>query len=983
MGGVTAVRGDGFLGPGRARVFHGVLGLVLFFLAPPLDAQNFRAFTSLRVIETVHFEIIYPAESEHTAQILAEFADSTYERVSGLLGITLKRRIPMVITPHTGSFNGYMNLMPYPHIVLFDTPMDIDQFLYRNALEGLFLHELTHAVSLSSRGPFLRVLHAIFGGWASLIPLNTPGFMVEGVTVSFESLDGGGRAGDPLVRGKLRQAVHEDAFLSPYQASGVYDLPPAGSAIYEYGGLFSAYLQRRFGMEKYAELWQAMGRSYHGSIFFYNTGFYHIFKKMYGLPLVDVWNEFKESLRLRGLEENAGGFVAGGKVPAARKEGLFPGGKALLYDTASGGDRVFFLDRISRRVHALAPASGKVSTAAQVDASTYALDISPAGDKMLVSSYHYTGSLARAVVTEYETRRGRKTGRTWKGLYDGGYFRDGLIGLSSTQHRNNLVFRNAEGGEELLLRGNAELLYADPCALDDTRIALVAAEKGQRRLWIYDYETREVSVLESDLEDDALRWRYIRNLRASRGRLLFSFDHDDRMYKLGVAVLSPESPDPAAPFGEVVFSERDFSGGVFLPVLGGSEIYYRGAFSTWDALMKYPETLETLTGVRAVLRLRPLSDALLAQARPAETPAAVREPRESRGYFPLKYFNPLGFWLPLPLVDLDPGGFAGAGFFSYLSDPTENNTINLQAFMDFRRPMAPVYIQWTNLSLGFSLNISFSDTLYTGGRPFYRETNGALSAQISRGLGSDRRRVFVQPGFKVGLHAYDSGNGDTPYSWTYADPAYALSLGLGYSSLSRYGWELFGRGLYLSAAASYLLPRQSPRLEGLFQAAFEPYLPLKAALYGAWDANPMDILGNSPQHGSALFAEFSSPEYAGGLQNLPWMSGGELRLKLFSLEIQRGRLFHLYFNRFFGTLAYRGVFYDDQGAKKAAGNPLGGGFRLAQSLELSLGLTSYTAILATAPVRFSLKILGVWKISNLKDGRDNDFWFGPGFTLEM
>jgi len=57
-----------------------------------------------------------------------------------------------------------------------------------------------------------------------------------------------------------------------------------------------------------------------------------------------------------------------------------------------------------------------------------------------------------------------------------------------------------------------------------------------------------------------------------------------------------------------IFSERDFSGGVFLPVMVGDEIYYRGAFATWDALMKFPEKAHSLSGLRVPLRLRPWDD---------------------------------------------------------------------------------------------------------------------------------------------------------------------------------------------------------------------------------------------------------------------------------------------------------------------------------------------------------------------------------------
>jgi hypothetical protein len=967
-----------------------LLGAVLLLTLPlPLAAQNFRAFTFLRTIETLHFEIIYPPESEPTAQSLAEFADPLYDRVTGLLGITLNRRIPVVITPHTDDFNGYMGLLPYPHIVLFDTPLNIDRFLFRNVLEGLFLHELTHAISLSAGSPFWNVLRTIFGGWVTMTALNAPKFMVEGAAVSFESLDGFGRAGDPLIREKLRQAIHEDAFLSPYQAMGVYDLSPGHDAYYDYGGLFSAYLQDRYGMEKYAELWQAMGRGYHFSLFFYNNGYFHLFKEVYGLPLVDAWAEFKDSLEIDGLEENAGGFIAGSKTGAVRGAGVLPGGKTLIRDTAAGGGRVFFLDQVSRKVYAYDPPSGSVRAVVNADNSAYALDVSADGERMLVSSFHYTGALAGAVVTEYDLRRGWKTGRTWKGLYGGRYFRDGVIGLSSTLHSNNLVFRTAGGQEELLLRGNAELLYADPCALDDRRLLLIAAERGERKLWLYEYETREARALESEAGDDDPRWRYVRGLRASQGRVLFSFDHDDRMYKLGAAELLGES-------GTVVFSQRDFSGGVFLPVLVDGEIYYRGAFAAGDALMKYPEGGGGITGTRSSLHPRPLGEG--AGLSGAETPLPGTKPsvgtelelsggegalpRKSRGYFSLKYLNPLRLWLPIPLINSKSLSLDGAGIFSYMTDPMANNEIYLTAGMDFRNGLAPVDIQWTNMSLGFPVNVQFSDEMYTAGSPVYRETQGVLAARISHGLGSDRRRFFIHPGFGVSLYAPDPGNGDIPYTWEYDNPYYNMLFGLGVSTMVRYYWDLFGQGTSFAVYARYLLPRRTPRFEGILQTAFEPYLPVQLALYGAWDQSRMDIQGNSPYYSDALFSGFSSPEYAGGLRELLWLAGGEAEAKLFSVEAQGG-VSHFYINRIFGTLAYRGVFYDDQGALSAAGNSLGGRFRLAQSLALRLGLTASSAILASQPVKFSLWFRGAWKISNLNNQKSDDFWFGPGFALEM
>ncbi|MDR2247395.1 MAG: hypothetical protein LBE17_12135, partial [Treponema sp.] len=124
---------------------------------------------------------------------MAGFADAMYDRVTGLLNIYYPVRIPVAITPHTDRFNGLTMSLPYTSIILFDTVMEPEWTSFANTLESLFFHELTHAVSLSSRSKFLNTLHSIFGGWVYPVGLNAPLFMVEGAAVSFESLDGLGR----------------------------------------------------------------------------------------------------------------------------------------------------------------------------------------------------------------------------------------------------------------------------------------------------------------------------------------------------------------------------------------------------------------------------------------------------------------------------------------------------------------------------------------------------------------------------------------------------------------------------------------------------------------------------------------------------------------------------------------------------------------------------------------------------------------------
>jgi hypothetical protein len=965
--------------------------ITAFFLVilSSLGAQHLKPFTRLKVIQTVHFEIIFPAESEQSARTLAFYADEVYETISALLEIHLSQKIPVVITPHTDEFNGYMNPLPYPHIVLYDTPMRLEWTSFENSLRSLFTHELTHAISLSTRGPFLEGLHRIFGGWVYPAALTAPLFMVEGVTVSFESLGGFGRANDPLIKEELRQAIYEDRFLSPYQAAGVYDFPPANSAYYYYGGLFSAYLQRTYGMEKYTALWQAMGSKYHVSLFFYNHGYFNIFEKVYGIPFPTAWENFQEDLRLENIEDSGGGVLQDGKM--------------LIGGIAAGGEKVFFLDRISQGVIAFDPASGKKERIISSDSAGYALAASGDGQRLLISSYRYRQKLAQAVVTEYDAR-GHKTGRKWEGLYGGRYFRDGVVGINSSGYINNLVFRTKDGkggpdGEELLLRGSAELLYSSPCPINDTWIAFIAAKKGKRELGLYNYETREVYRFGSPLEDDQERWRYIRTLNFSEGHLLFGFNHDDRMYKLGSVDVSgfiggtlPESPERVLP--EAVFTERDLSGGVFLPVMLKDAVYYRGAFATWDALMKYPEAGSLLSGLRTPLSLYPWEEEYLAVAEPERMPRAVPlspplSEEKSAPYLPFKYLNPFRLWLPIPFVRSTGEGISldGGGIFSFIADPADTNWITLYANMDGRFLMGNFNIQWTNLSLGFPLTFQFIDNVEMLQKYNYRRTEGTVMGTLSRGLGNERRKISLKAGLGMTVFAYEPREGrSSAYTWPQEQPIFSAVTGITLSNLRLHAWEQFGQGASLSFNIQTRIPLLNTllRYETVLQTAFEPF-PLRLTLYGVWDKNGMNLQGTSPYFKNAAFSHVAATEYpTGNINSLTWLGGGEAELKLFSMNIQ-DNISHIFFNRIFSTLAYRGALYDSRDILVPQGNAIGDtSYRLTQSLVLRFGGTVSTVLVTALPIRISPYLWGTWKISSLQDGKlNNDFMFGFNFSLEM
>jgi hypothetical protein len=981
------------------------LALLLVPQGFSLSAQPFfRGFTGLMVLETRYFEIIYPKESEETARRLILYADGAYEEVSARLGISVGRKIPVTITPHVEEFNSYMNPMPYPHILLLDTPMDGEWTSFDASLEKLFLHEMTHAVSLSTRGKVLGFFHRIFGGWVYPPAFNTPPFMTEGIAVSFESLEGYGRANDPLIKQKLRQENYEGKFLSPYQVSGVSDMPSASQgAWYDYGGLFSRYLQETYGMEKYAELWRRLGGGFHFSLFFYNNGFYYYFKKVYGLSVLEAWDGMRESLALEGLENSDGMIVSRG-LPF--KPGNAP---SRIVGMAASGDRVFALDRFTRRLFIYNGKKEKTELTVPMDSSAYDVSVSPRGDYFLVSSYRYQDSLAEAVVTEYSAKNGWP-GRTWHNLYRGSYFRDGVVGIASERHQNRVVFRAGtppgaknSPNEEILLEGGAALLFTNPRPLDDVWIALTAVRGGKRELCFYNYDTKRVYRAATGLPDDEKRWEFIRYLQVSGGRLFFGYDHDDRMYKLGMIDITGLGAEPAAETGEAgggelaltaVFTERDFSGAVAFPVLAGGAVYYSGRFFETDRLMRYPESPEALGGISTALYLLPWEPEAPANsgAVPEPGPGAAAAPPPPAGmdpqplplpakvYLPFKYFNPLYLWFPFPLVRGDPDKVLrvdGGGIYSIMIDPTESNIIVLQAAMDARFMMAHINVNWTNMNLGFPLELGFSDDV-TGGSEPYRSTRFSAQSSFTHSLGSRGLKALWGTGFGLSRF-YMGGKENSAYTWDFHSWTSKFMFGAGISSLNTLPWETFGHGLRFEVIGWELFARGEsgfswelwPRVDVYARAAFEPFVPLRFTLYGAWDSYTagMDLQGSSSQYPSPIFQPVSIVEYEnqriGGLE---WIAGGELEARLFSLNVQKS-ISHLYINRLLGTIAYRAAVYDARGFLYPEGNKLGDKLRLPQSLVFRLGAGFSSVIFTSRPIRVTAYLQTALKLSRIAQGR--------------
>ena len=920
--------------------------LVLYFTAIPVQAQLFMPFTSMQVIRTNYFDIIFPEESERSARLLASYADQVYEEMSALLGIELPRKLPVTFTPHTERFNGFYSSMPSSHIVLFDTPMDVEWTVFADNLRGLFIHELAHAISLNSRTPFFSVLHRIFGNWVSPVFLNAPLFMVEGVTISFESFDGYGRANDPRTRQYLRQALYEGRFLSPFQASGVFDVPLRES-YYDYGGLFSFWLIENYGMEKYAGLWQVMGGISRFSLFVYRSDFYRLFKNVYEIDFLDAWDAFKDFLALDSLEENENEVLPVKYI-------YFSERNSFLQGLSANGIHLYYINMNERSINSYNTQTGEVSS---FNAGySYDLDVSPDGSTLLLSGYDYAGEMAFATVSEYRWDSGRRTGRGFNDLYSARYFRDGVIGLGSELHNNSIVFSDFRGHRETLLQGHEGLMFSGPQAVDDEWIAFIAAHNGVRELWLLNYLSRELFRVETDTAGNYQH--YLRDLGVSGGRLFFSHNSDDRMYKLGMIDLDTM---------QAVFSERDFSGGVFNAVSINGEIYYVGSFFRRDRLLKFPEMTSSLSGFQTGISLVKID----AGDYQIDTEHFFNGPSER--YNALRYMNPFQFWLPLPLIRTTRDNFFdffdGAGIISLISDPTGRNFITIEAYADIEYRMAMInQLSWQNTLLGFPLTLDFFDRVVEG-NIVYRNTGAGISGNFIWSTGK------WQYGFSLGgtyMQNALQGTERSAYNWEKTRNLFYVSTGFSLSG-SQFGFQFSG----MSSVNDFL-----PRLDGAIMARVNTRFPLRLTIFGAYDDRGMNLHGVSGIYGNNLMGQFALTEYtAPSSISLNWITGAEATLGLFSFEIQRN-FSHAYFNRFNGSLSLRNQLYDSDNHPAAEGLRVNN-LHLVQSLMLKLGMEITFLPIVKHPLKIVPYFHTAWKFSNSITGDGSPFYMGMGVDIQL
>lgn len=248
----------------------------------------------MKVVATQYVDIIFCDESLHTAQLVIENVDNLFEQAFLELGSKQKIRFPIVISPDSDNLVISYSPIPYNRIIIFDAVPTAEMACYENTILSLLYHEITKAVNYSVTFKFAQVIKNVFRvDSLQPIPLiNIPFSIVEGWSFIEESKDGNGRMNDFFFLEQLSVAKFENKFPNWMQISVKKELKRENDLSYAAGAAFIAFIQQRWGMEKFLEFWNESG----------NINFFRLmagnFKKVYGVSLSSAWKDFVEVIPL-------------------------------------------------------------------------------------------------------------------------------------------------------------------------------------------------------------------------------------------------------------------------------------------------------------------------------------------------------------------------------------------------------------------------------------------------------------------------------------------------------------------------------------------------------------------------------------------------------------------------------------------------------------------------------------------------------------
>ncbi len=686
----------------------------------------FENASNLRQISTKYFEIIYSEESSNTMKRLLTYADKEYDRLIKLFGVKFPELITIVVTPDVELINGMFSSVPYNTIILYDYLDDASLLPFDDYFYNLFLHELTHAVSLNLRNEVWYFFRKIFGNWVSPHELQVPAWMIEGVTVSMESEDGDGRSNDPEKKAILAQHLIEKKFQRVDQVANMKPYPKRSGLHYIYGGLFNTYLQKKYGWDRYRMLW------YNNNNLIIPYTFWFSFYGIYGNSVDEEWKNFSKNFVINDVKNPEVKVVKKGLIGVLRTDG-----KSL-----------YFSELKKRRIY-------------EMDKNKVRMIIDQSGDFFISKSNLLYLKEMTLISKTYKTKtkvfdlsKRRFLNISYK-IFDIDEDKK-LVGIERDKHSTILVA--IENGEKkILLKGNETTFFYSPIIVGE-KIYFILIESNKRSIACLDNGKLFLYKLPENV--------WLDRLYRQNDKILFNYFLKDSvsLSRLGILDIDDDI---------CYLQDEDYNGGVYYPVVLENDLYYIRRMTDYDEIVvmkDYPAKInfKTVTLEKMEYSIKGKEDIDI---------NLVSKP-----------YNPLPYILPHYSVPLFvPGALFGIEDYSISFLYTSSTTPTLENSYEimFYSLGTPFYhnsttswnFRWYNNSLPVQISLGMSGMHNLG------TNNYNLLLSIGKNFVFKNGKLFFYPYFNVNtmLNEYKYENlfaigGNLGYNQLYKVPLYPYSF---------------------------------------------------------------------------------------------------------------------------------------------------------------------------------------------------------------
>ena len=281
----------------RVRTIAKKLFLLLCMLYLPTSFAKTDPAFSWMTLGSPHFLIHYHPGEEALANRAAVIAEDVHTRLVPRLKSQPHDRTNIVLVDASDDANGSATPLPYNLIKLYITqPFGesiFGEMNYDDWMRLLITHEYTHIAHLDMVNSLPSVLDDIFGN-LYFPNMFQPVWLIEGLAVYEETeLTGGGRNRSPASDMVLRMAVLENNFPPISHAANYTEKWPDGQVPYLFGGGFTAFIAKKYGREKLADL--SLDYSRRWFPFLVNS----TARRVLGSDYDELWAEWKSGLASR------------------------------------------------------------------------------------------------------------------------------------------------------------------------------------------------------------------------------------------------------------------------------------------------------------------------------------------------------------------------------------------------------------------------------------------------------------------------------------------------------------------------------------------------------------------------------------------------------------------------------------------------------------------------------------------------------------